>query len=238
MIALVTGASAGFGSAIAKRFAAEGWKVFGVARRAERLAELPVEPIVLDVRDSDAVRTALSAVGPVDVLVNNAGLAAGLEPAHRASLDHWDRMVDTNVKGLLYVTRALLPGMVERNRGHVINIGSVAANYPYPGGNTYGGTKAFVKQFSLGLRADLLGTKVRVTDIEPGLVGGTEFSNVRFDGDAERAEKVYAGANALTPEDVADTVHWVASRPERVNINVVELMPVTQAFGPLAIHRS
>ena len=238
MIALVTGASAGFGAAISKRFAAEGWTVFGAARRADRLAELPVTPLVLDVRDSDSVAAALRDIGPIDVLVNNAGLAAGLDPAHKASLDHWDRMVDTNVKGLMYVTRAVLPGMVERNRGHIINIGSVAGTYPYPGGNVYGGTKAFVQQFSLNLRADLNGTRVRVTNVEPGLVGGTEFSNVRFDGDDARAAKVYQGAEALTPEDVADTVWWVASRPERVNINTVELMPVTQSFGPLAIHRT
>lgn len=238
MIALVTGASAGFGAAISKRFAAEGWTVFGAARRADRLAELPVTPLVLDVRDSDSVAAALRDIGPIDVLVNNAGLAAGLDPAHKASLDHWDRMVDTNVKGLMYVTRAVLPGMVERNRGHIINIGSVAGTYPYPGGNVYGGTKAFVQQFSLNLRADLNGTRVRVTNVEPGLVGGTEFSNVRFDGDDAHAAKVYQGAEALTPEDVADTVWWVASRPERVNINTVELMPVTQSFGPLAIHRT
>lgn len=238
MIALVTGASAGFGAAISKRFAAEGRTVFGAARRADRLAELPVTPLVLDVRDSDSVAAALRDIGPIDVLVNNAGLAAGLDPAHKASLDHWDRMVDTNVKGLMYVTRAVLPGMVERNRGHIINIGSVAGTYPYPGGNVYGGTKAFVQQFSLNLRADLNGTRVRVTNVEPGLVGGTEFSNVRFDGDDAHAAKVYQGAEALTPEDVADTVWWVASRPERVNINTVELMPVTQSFGPLAIHRT
>lgn len=237
MIALVTGASSGFGAAISKRFAAEGWTVIGAARRADRLAALPVTPLVLDVRDSDAVTAALRDVGPIDVLVNNAGLAAGLEPAHRASLDHWERMVDTNVKGMMYVTRAVLPGMVERKSGHIITMGSVAGTYPYPGGNVYGGTKAFVRQFALNLRADLHGTGVRVTDIAPGLVGGTEFSNVRFDGDDARAAKVYEGADALTPEDVADTVWWVTSRPARVNINVVELMPVTQSFGPFPIHR-
>ncbi len=146
-------------------------------------------------------------------------------------------MVDTNVKGLLYATRAALPGMVARNRGHVINLGSIAATYPYPGGNAYGATKAFVRQFSLNLRADLFGTRVRVTDIEPGLVGGTEFSTRRFHGDAGRAEKLYEGADALTPEDIAEAVHWVATLPARVNINAIEMMPVTQAFGPLPVHR-
>jgi len=173
----------------------------------------------------------------VDVLVNNAGLALGLEPAHRASLDDWDTMVDTNIKGLMYVTRAVLPGMVERGRGHVVNIGSVAAEWPYPGGNAYGASKAFVHQFSLNLRADLLGTPVRVTDLEPGLCSGTEFSQVRFHGDEARAAKVYDKTEPLTAEDVADAVHWVATRPAHVNVNTLSLMPVGQAFGPLAVHR-
>lgn len=239
MLVLVTGATSGFGDAIARRFVRDGHQVVAVGRRADRLAalaaELGVRTIELDVRDRDAV--AAADFGEIDVLVNNAGLALGLEPAHQADLDNWDRMVDTNVKGLMYVTRAVLPGMVARKRGHVVNIGSVAATYPYPGGNAYGGTKAFVRQFSLDLRADLHGTGVRVTDVAPGLVGGTEFSTVRFAGDAERAAKIYAGANALTPDDIAETVAWVANLPARVNINVVEIMPVTQAFGPLPIHR-
>jgi 3-hydroxy acid dehydrogenase/malonic semialdehyde reductase len=170
--------------------------------------------------------------------VNNAGLALGLEPAHRADLDDWERMVDTNIKGVMYMTRAILPGMVERNRGHIINIGSTAGTWPYAGGNTYGGTKAFVRQFSLNLRADLTGTRVRVTDVEPGLVSGTEFSQVRFHGDEEKAEKVYQNTEPLTAEDVADTVHWVATRPEHVNINSVELMPVYQSFAGLSVHRT
>ena len=192
-------------------------------------------------RDRAAVTAALATLpaelAPVDLLVNNAGLALGLAPAQNAALEDWDQMVDTNVKGLMYMTRALLPGMVARDRGHVINMGSVAANYPYPGGNVYGATKAFVRQFSLNLRADLLGTRVRVTDVEPGLVGGSEFSVVRFGGDAQKAARIYAGTEPLTPEDVAETVRWVSSLPARVNVNTIELMPVTQASGPLAIHR-
>jgi 3-hydroxy acid dehydrogenase/malonic semialdehyde reductase len=173
----------------------------------------------------------------IDVLVNNAGLALGLGPAQQAELSDWERMVDTNIKGVMYMTRAVLPGMVARDRGHVINIGSVAGTYPYPGGNVYGGTKAFVQQFSRNLRADLLRTRVRVTCVDPGLVGGTEFSVVRFGGDAGRAQKLYEGADALTPEDVAEAVHWSATLPARVNINAIELMPVTQSFAALAVNR-
>jgi len=165
-------------------------------------------------------------------------VALGVAPAHEADLDDWETMVDTNVKGLMYLTRALLPGMVARNAGHVINIGSVAGEFPYPGGNVYGATKAFVHQFSLNLRADLGGTAVRVTDIEPGLVGGTEFSSRRYKGDQDRATAVYADTDPLTADDVADVVHWAATRPARVNINVVSLMPVVQAFAPLAIQRT
>jgi 3-hydroxy acid dehydrogenase / malonic semialdehyde reductase len=248
MIVFVTGASSGFGAAIARRFAAEGHRIIAAARRHERLKALSdefgaerIHAITLDVRDRERVDAAVAALPPelaaIDLLVNNAGLARGLEPAYRVDPDDWEQMVDTNVKGLMYVTRAVLPGMVERRRGHIVNLGSIAGTYPYPGGNVYGATKAFVHQFSLGLRADLLGTPVRVTSVEPGLVGGTEFSTVRFSGDAGKAAKLYEGANALTPEDVAETVHWVASLPARVNINAVELMPVTQAFAPLAVHR-
>ena len=193
-------------------------------------------------RDRAAVNAAVAALpadlSAIDILVNNAGLALGLEPAQRADPDAWEQMVDTNVKGVMYVTRAVLPGMVERRRGHVINLGSIAGTYPYPGGNVYGATKAFVRQFSLGLRADLFGTPIRVTSVEPGLVGGTEFSAVRFGGDAQKASKIYDGADALTPEDVAEAVHWVASLPARVNINAVEMMPVTQSFGPLPVYRN
>jgi 3-hydroxy acid dehydrogenase/malonic semialdehyde reductase len=249
MIIFVTGATAGFGAAIARRFAAEGHRIVASGRRHERLNALAeelgrdrVHPLVLDVRDRRAVEASVADIPDdfkdIDVLVNNAGLALGLQAAHAANLDDWEAMVDTNVKGVMYVTRAALPGMVARNRGHVINLGSAAATYPYPGGNVYGATKAFVRQFSLNLRADLLGTRVRVTDVEPGLVGGTEFSAVRFGGDAEKATRLYDGADALTPDDIAETVHWVATLPARVNVNTIELMPVSQAFAPLAVHRS
>jgi len=173
----------------------------------------------------------------VDLLVNNAGLALGLEPAHQASLDDWQNMIDTNCTGLVQVTRALLPGMVERKRGHVINLGSTAGNWPYAGGNVYGATKAFVRQFSLNLRTDLHGTGVRVSNVEPGLCGGTEFSNVRFHGDDARAANVYANVQPLTAEDIASSVYWIATLPAHVNVNCIELMPVAQTFGGLAVHR-
>lgn len=247
MNVLVTGATAGVGLAVVRRFVKEGARVIATGRRGERLDALRAElgdqvlPVVLDVTDREAVQKAFESLpadfAQVDVLVNNAGLALGLDPAQAARLDDWDVMVDTNVKGLLYCTRAALPGMVARDRGHVINLGSVAAEFPYPGGNVYGATKAFVHQFSLNLRADLHGTSVRVTDIEPGIVGGTEFSNVRFRGDDARAASLYANMQPLTPEDIADTVHWVASRPAHVNINVISMMPVAQSFGPLPVKR-
>ncbi len=248
MIVLVTGATAGFGTAIARRFAADGARIVAAARRAERLEALKAElgadkvlPLVLDVRDRAAVMKAVEGLpaewAAVDVLVNNAGLALGLDPAQKADLDDWDTMVDTNVKGLMYLTRAVLPGMIERKCGLVINLGSTAGEWPYPGGNVYGATKAFVRQFSLNLRADLYGTPVRVTDIQPGLVGGTEFSNVRFHGDDAKAGAVYEGADALTPDDIADAVHWVATRPARVNVNMLQVMPVSQSFGPLRVHK-
>jgi 3-hydroxy acid dehydrogenase / malonic semialdehyde reductase len=244
---VVTGASAGFGAAIARRFVAGGDRVVAAARRKNRLDALAAElgpavlPVELDVTDRAAVADVLGGLaGPfseVDVLVNNAGLAWGLEPAQSADLDKWERMIATNCTGLVRCTRALLPGMVERGRGHIVNIGSIAGSYPYPGGNVYGATKAFVHQFSLDLRADLHGTGVRVTCVEPGLVGGTEFSVVRFDGDRRRADALYAGAHALTADDVADAVYWAATQPEHVNVNTVEIMPVTQSFGPLPVHR-
>jgi 3-hydroxy acid dehydrogenase/malonic semialdehyde reductase len=202
---------------------------------------VPTLPLQLDVRDRAAVEAAVADLPAdfrdVDVLVNNAGLALGLEPAQRAELDEWETMVDTNIKGLLYLTRTLLPGMVARGRGHVVNIGSVAGEWPYPGGNVYGATKAFVRQFSLNLRADLWGTPVRVTDIEPGLSGDTEFSTVRFGGDTGRAASIYEGTQPLSADDVADAVHWVATRPAHVNINTLSLMPVCQAFAGMRIHR-
>ncbi|MGH2901160.1 MAG: SDR family NAD(P)-dependent oxidoreductase, partial [Solirubrobacteraceae bacterium] len=230
---LVTGASAGFGMATVRKFAAGGARVIACARRADRLTELAAElgdrvlAVELDVRDRAAVERTVSALpaafAAIDVLVNNAGLAKGLEPAQRANLDDWDQMVDTNCKGLVYLTRAVLPGMVERGRGHVINLGSVAGSYPYPGGNVYGASKAFVHQFSLNLRSDLHGTGVRVTCVEPGMAGGTEFSTVRFEGDQDRARAVYSGVQPLSPEDVAESIHWVASLPSHVNVNTIEL---------------
>ncbi len=248
-IAFVTGASSGFGETIAGRYAAAGVKVIATARRGDRLdalvakfGEESVLPIVLDVRDNDAIEQAVRSLPPafadVDVLVNNAGLALGLEPAQDAVLDNWERMIETNCTGLVYATRALLPGMVARRRGHVVNMGSIAGTYPYPGGNVYGATKAFVHQFSLGLRADLHGTGIRVTCIEPGLVGGTEFSEVRFAGDADRAAGLYSGTTPLGPEDIAAAVEWVTSQPEHVNVNVIELMPVSQSFGALPVYRT
>ena len=171
----------------------------------------------------------------IDVLVNNAGLALGMAPAQEAKLDDWETMIDTNVKGVTYVTRAVLPGLVARNRGHIVNMGSVAGTWPYAGGNVYGASKAFVRQFSLNLRTDLLGTKVRVTNIEPGLVSGTEFSTVRFEGDSTKAANVYANTTPLTSEDVAETVRWVVTLPEHFNVNTIEIMPVVQAFGGLKV---
>lgn len=245
---LVTGATAGFGEAIARRFIAEGHRVIAVGRRVERLTALRTQlganllPVTLDVTDASAVADLPDALpadfAAVDVLVNNAGLALGLAPADQASLDDWNTMIDTNVRGLTWMTRAFLPGMVERGRGHVVNLGSVAANYPYPGGNVYGATKAYVRQFSLNLRADLVGRGVRVTDVEPGLCGGTEFSLVRFHGDAEKAARVYDGVTPLSADDVAETVHWVTTLPAHVNINTVEMMPTCQAAGPFNIART
>jgi 3-hydroxy acid dehydrogenase / malonic semialdehyde reductase len=247
MIVFVTGASAGFGAAIARAFVQGGHRVVATARRKARLDALAAElgdallPIELDVRDRAAVEAVPAALpagfAAIDVLVNNAGLALGVEPAHQASLDEWQTMIDTNCSGLVTVTRTLLPGMVERGRGHIFNLGSVAGRYPYPGGNVYGATKAFVRQFSLNLRADLIGTPLRVTDIEPGLCGGTEFSNVRYRGDDTKAANVYADVAPLTAEDIADTIYWIATRPAHVNINTIEMMPVAQAPAGLTVHR-
>ncbi len=247
-VAFVTGASSGLGEAIARRFAGAGTRVVATARRGDRLTGLVDEfgedlifVSVLDVRDRAAIEQLVASLpgefAEVDVLVNNAGLALGLGPAQDASLDEWEQMIETNCTGLVYVTRALLPGMVARRRGHVVNMGSVAATYPYPGGNVYGATKAFVRQFSLNLRADLHGTGIRVSCLEPGLIGGTEFSEVRFGGNAERAAGVYAGTQPLTPEDIAAAVEWMTSQPPHVNVNLIELMPVVQSFAALPVDR-
>ncbi len=240
---MITGASSGIGAAVARRFARDGARLVLAARRGDRLRELSRElgvethVVALDVREKAAVASAVDALPwELDVLVNSAGLAAGLSPAQTASLDDWDAMMDTNVRGLVWLTRAVLPGMVARDRGHIVNIGSVAGTYPYPGGNVYGATKAFVAQLSLNLRADLLGTRVRVTNIEPGMVE-TEFSLVRFGGDAARAKQVYAGTQPMSGDDVAEAVWWATSVPAHVNVNRIELMPVTQAFSPFAVKR-
>jgi 3-hydroxy acid dehydrogenase / malonic semialdehyde reductase len=244
----ITGASSGFGLAAARRFAARGDRVVAAARRTERLRSLAGElgrdvllPLTLDVRDRASVERVPAELPPdfaeVDILVNNAGLALGLEPAQRADLDEWDQMIDTNCAGLVYMTRALLPQMVARGTGHIVNLGSIAGTYPYPGGNVYGATKAFVHQFSLNLRSDLHGTGVRVTSVEPGLVGGTEFSQVRFGGDTERAAAVYARAQPLTAEDIAAAIEWATSQPPHVNINIIELMPTGQSFAPFQVDR-
>ena len=245
MIILVTGATAGFGETITARFIDAGHKVIATGRRTERLEKLKekygdkVLPLQLDVRDSKAIEQAISQLPAewqaIDILVNNAGLALGMEPAQKANPDDWETMIDTNAKGVVLVTHAVLPGMVSRNKGHVINIGSTAGSWPYQGGNVYGATKAFVRQFSLNLRTDLHGTAVRVTNIEPGLVGGTEFSNVRFKGDDSKASSVYDGTKALTPEDVTEAVYWVSSLPDHVNINTLEMMPVCQTYGGLKV---
>jgi 3-hydroxy acid dehydrogenase / malonic semialdehyde reductase len=247
MIVFVTGASAGVGEAVARAFVAGGHRVVATARRKDRLAALAAElgdallPLELDVRDGAAVTSAIDslpeAFAAVDVLVNNAGLALGIEPAHRADLQDWKDMIDTNCMGLVGVTHALVPGMIARNRGHVVNLGSVAGTYPYPGGNVYGATKAFVRQFSLNLRADFTGTALRVTDVEPGLIGGTEFSTVRFKGDQDKAAGMYKDVQPLTPGDMADTIVWIATRPAHVNINTIEIMPVAQSFARTPIHR-
>jgi 3-hydroxy acid dehydrogenase / malonic semialdehyde reductase len=247
MTVFITGATAGFGLATAKRFVQDGVKVIGTGRRANRLEALASElganflPLAFDVGNRKQVEQAIAKLpadfAAVDVLVNNAGGAIGLDPAQKADLNDWDAMIDSNIKGLVYCTRLLLPGMIERGRGHIVNLGSVAGEFPYPGGNVYGAAKAFVHQFSNNLRADLLGTPIRVTNIEPGMVGGSEFSEVRFKGDTKRAVAVYEGADPLTPEDIADAIHWTVTRPARVNINNMQLMPVCQAFGSLAVKR-
>lgn len=246
--AFITGATSGFGKACAELFAQDGWNLVLAARRTDRLVDLKkqlegdiaVHTITLDVRNRKAVKEAVERLPDqftdVGILLNNAGLALGLAPAQKADLDDWETMVDTNIKGMMYCTRALLPGMVERNRGHIFNVGSVAGDWPYPNGNVYCATKAFVKQFSLTLLADLVGTRVRVTNIEPGLAE-TEFSLVRFKGDNDTASKVYENLNPLTAKDIADIIFWAAGLPPHVNINRIEVMPVCQALGPMVLHR-
>ena len=247
MIVLITGATAGFGAEMARTFVRHGHRVIATGRRTDRLATLAAElgeallPCEMDVTSKASIGTALAGLPAhwqeIDILINNAGLALGLAPAQQASLDDWETMIDTNCKGLVAMTHALLPHMVARGSGLVINLGSIAGSYPYPGGNVYGATKAFVEQFTLNLRADLVGTGVRTTNIAPGLCGGTEFTNVRMKGDDEAAAKVYAGTVPLTATDIAEAAYWVATLPAHVNINHLEMMPTCQGFGPLTIKR-
>ena len=244
----ITGATAGFGESCARRFAKEGKKMILLARRLERLKQLQQELggpehiyiSQLDVRDKNAINSVFESLPKdfeeIELLINNAGLALGLESAPEANLDDWEVMIDTNIKGLIYCTRQLLPGMARRKKGYIINIGSTAANWPYPGGNVYGATKTFLQQFSRNLRADLLETGIRVTDIEPGLAE-TEFSLVRFKGDEKRASQVYQGTQPLTGEDIAEIAWWLFHLPQHVNVNTLEVMPTCQAWGPLAIER-
>lgn len=237
---LITGATAGIGAAAARAFAAAGWRVIGTGRRAERLDAMTAElgeaftGLTFDVRDTAARDAALDQVGPVDCLINNAGLAAGLDKAQDADLANWRLMIDTNVTALVEVTHKLLPGLIER-RGAIINLSSVAATYPYPAGNVYAGTKAFVRQFSLDLRNDLAGTGVRVTSIEPGMVE-TEFTLVRT-GSQEASDALYKDVNPMTGDDIAATMLWVAQLPPHLNINALELMPVNQSWAGFAVNR-
>lgn len=245
MNVLITGASAGFGAALAKRLVAKGHKVVGCARRLDKLNVLAKElgelflPVVMDVSDTTSLPQIIADLpadfSQIDVLVNNAGLALGTEPAYKADLDDWMQMVNTNIKGLMSLTHAVLPAMVERDSGYIINVGSIAGSWPYYGGNVYGATKAFVEQFSLNLRADLLGTQVRVTNLEPGNVAGTEFSNVRYHGDDEQAAKVYDGFKNMTGDDIGDILLWLIESPAHVNVNRMEVMPVAQTYNGLTI---
>lgn len=246
--ALITGATSGFGLACARRFAREGWQLIVTGRREDRLSQLADEfpetsmhQVVFDIRNRQQTEAMVNDLprqyAQIDVLVNNAGLALGVAPAQEASLDDWETMVDTNIMGLCVLTRAVLPGMIERNQGHIINMGSVAGNYPYPGGNVYGASKAFVQQFSKNLLTDLTHTQIRVTNIEPGL-SQTEFSIVRMHGDKESADNLYKGTKPITGDDIAEIVYWVTSMPTHININTVEVMPVCQSCGPFKIHRN
>ncbi|MDG6777742.1 SDR family NAD(P)-dependent oxidoreductase [Thiomicrorhabdus sp. zzn3] len=243
--ALITGASSGIGKATAEVLAAEGYKLILLARRQDRLEALKSQLeidcntqchlIACDINDHIQLKAELDALPnafkPVDVLINNAGLALGLNPAHETDWNDWQTMIETNCLSLAFLTRQILPGLVKANHGHIINVGSIAGTYHYKGANVYGATKAFVEQFSVNLRSDLLGTAVRVTNLEPGLLNDSEFSLVRFKGDAQRADKVYEGLQPLKAADVAETVRWILQQPAHVNINRIEIMPVHQAPG-------
>ena len=244
--ALITGATAGFGSAAVRRFASAGWRVIATGRRVDRLKKLVEEfgtdkvfTLAFDMRKPEAIEAALATLPElfckIDLLINNAGLALGTAPAQKADLAQWNQMIETNVTGLVTITHKLLATLIAQ-KGAIINISSVAASYPYPGGNVYGGTKAFVAQFSLGLRSDLHGTGVRVTSVEPGMAE-TEFTLVRTSGNQTVSDNVYKGANPMTAENVADTLFWIATLPPHMNINRIELMPVNQSFSPFQVHR-
>ncbi len=240
----ITGATSGFGEATAKIFNKNGWQTIITGRRANRLEKLAKElgknclPLCFDVSDKISVEKEIENIPPdfsnIVVLCNNAGLALGLEQANNANVDDWDQMIDTNIKGLVYCTRNILPRMVQNKNGLIVNIGSVAGTYPYPGGNVYGATKAFVSQFSLNLRADLVDKGIRVTSLEPGLAE-TEFSIVRFKGDTEKAAKIYENTFFIKPEDIGETIYWLASRPPNINVNRIEIMAGFQAFNPFNI---
>ena len=247
MSVLVTGASVGFGAAIVRRLVKENYKVIALARRKDKLIELQKECgksckiLAIDVKDTQKIKDEIDRFDDdfrnIDILVNNAGLALGLCSADKADIKDWEEMIEINVLALVRLSRIFLPDMVERKNGHIINIGSIAGSYPYPGGNVYGATKAFVKQFSLNLRADLFDKNIRVTDIEPGLSGGSEFSLVRFKGDKKAADKVYENANPLLPQDIAEAVFFAINMPKRVNINRIEMMPTTQAPSALNVFK-
>jgi serine 3-dehydrogenase len=239
--AFITGATSGFGEAAARSFVRDGWRVIATGRRGERLDALAAElgealrPLVLDMRDIAALEAAAVAAGDVDFLLNNAGLAPPLDPLQDADFAPLANVIETNITGLVALTRALLPGLIRR-RGGIVNLSSVAATYPYRGGAVYGGSKAFVRQFSLDLRCDLHGTGVRVTSIEPGMAE-TEFTLVRNGGDQAASDALYANMGTMTAEDIAETIRWVAALPPHLNINALELMPVSQSFAGFAVAR-
>lgn len=251
MAILITGASAGFGADMARVFVKAGFAVIGAARRAERLQALKEELgdlfefVCMDMTSKESMLNALVQIEKlpenfreIDCLINNAGLALGLEKAYEANFDDWETVMQTNMLGLAFLTRQVLPKMVAKNEGYIINLGSIAGSYAYPGGNIYGATKAFVRQFSLNLRADLHGTAIRVSNIEPGLVGGSEFSNVRFKGDDERAAALYEHTNPLMSIDIANTALWLYQTPKHMNVNSIEIMPVSQSFAALNVHKT
>ncbi len=247
-IALITGASVGIGAATARSLNELGFSLILVARRQEKLDSLNKElggghhVITCDVTDHAQMTQALNELPPyfqnIDVLVNNAGLALGLEPGYETKWEHWETMIQTNCIALAFLTRQILPEMVGRNKGHIINIGSIAGTYAYKGGNVYGASKAFVEHFTLGLRADLIGTSIKVTNLEPGLIGGTEFSDVRYEGDQNKVGATYENCQPMRPEDIAETISWLVQQPPHLNVNRMELMPVCQAPGGVLVHKN